>query len=116
MHYDWRKWILRTVTGVTAGCAATLAFAPKPATALTTLPAVYDRQTDARIIQEIGEKRRHGHGYRHRDRHHHHHYHYGYGPYRPYYGYRYWPDYYYGGYVYPYPYWSPPGVSIGFSF
>jgi hypothetical protein len=42
---------------------------------------------------------------------------YGYRPYRPYYGYGYWPDYYYyGGYGYDYPYWSRPGVSIGFSF
>jgi hypothetical protein len=113
MRYDLRKQMLRTVTVIAAGCAAALAFAPKPASAMS-IPAVYDGD-NARIIQEIGEKRRHGHGYRHRD-HHHHHHHHGYGPYRPYYGYRYWPDYYYGGYVSPYSYWGPPGVSIGFSF
>jgi hypothetical protein len=94
-------------------------FAPTPASAITAVPALHDGDTNTGIVHEIGEKGRHGHDSRgrhsHDYRHHHHHY-YGYGPYRPYYGYGYWPDYYYGGYGYAYPYWSRPGISIGFSF
>jgi hypothetical protein len=112
MHYDLRERVLPTVTAITVGCAAALAFAPNSASAITAIPAVYGGETDGRIVQEVGEKGRHGHRYRH---HHHHHY-YGYRPYRPYYGYGYRPDYYYGYYGYPYRYWGRPDVSIGFSF
>lgn len=121
MHDDLRDRVLRTLAAIIVGCAAPLTLAPTAASAITAVPAIYDNGTNTKIIHEIGEKRRHSHdsrGHYSRDyRQHHHHHHYGYGPYRPYYGYGYWPDYYYyGGYGYDYPYWSRPGVSIGFSF
>jgi hypothetical protein len=111
MHDDLRDIVLRRVTAITVGCAAAFVFAPTSASAITAIPAVYD---NTGIVHEIGDARGDGrNGYRH---YHHHHY-YGYAPYPPpYYGYSYWPDYYYGGYGYAYPYWSRPGVSVGFSF
>ena len=63
---------LRTVTAIGLGCAAAIAFATTPASAITSVPAVYD-SGNAGIVHEIGEKRQ---GYRGRggygDRHHHH--------------------------------------------
>jgi hypothetical protein len=110
---------LRTVAAIGLGCAATVAFTTTPASAITSVPAAYDIGNGG-IVHEIGEKRQ---GYRGRggygDRHHHHHHYHRYGSYRPYYGYGYWPVYYpnyYGGYGYADPYWSRPGLSIGFSF
>jgi hypothetical protein len=103
----------RKVIAITAGYVAALVFAAQPASAIGAVPAVHSGETNAPIVQEIGQKGHHGHQYRH---HHHHHY-YGHRHYYgPYYGYGYRPDYYYGGYGYPYPYWGRPGVSIGFSF
>jgi hypothetical protein len=111
---------LRTAIAISLGCAAAIAFTPTSASAITAVHAVY-HSDNAGIVHEIGEKR--GRDYRARggygDRHHHHHHYYGYRPYRPYHGYGYWPGYYpnyYGGYGYADPYWSRPGLSIGFSF
>jgi hypothetical protein len=87
-----------------------LVFAAQPALAIGVVPASPIGEANATIVQKIGQKGHHGHRYR--QHHHHHHYH----AYRHPYGYGYWPDYYYGGYAYRYPYWGRPGLSIGFSF
>ena len=106
----------RKVIGLAAAFVATLVFAAQTALANGVVPASPIGETNATLVQKIGQKGHHGQRYR--KHHHHHHHYYGYRPpYRPYYGYGYSPDYnYYGGYAYPYPYWGRPGLSIGLSF
>ena len=100
----------RKVIAITMGCVGALVFAAQPASAIGVIPAVPYGVSNAPIVQEIGGKKHQGH--HNQQRHHHHHHYYGDRSYYwPHYGYGYWP-----GYAYPYPYWGPPGVSLGFSF
>ena len=55
----------RKVIAITAGCVAALVFAAQPASAIGAVPAVHSGETNAPIVQEIGQKGHHGHQYRH---------------------------------------------------